>query len=187
MTTNRHSTEFQEQALSKARQRGTRSVQDVANELNMAVGTLRKWISKSNRKHEVGGPAAQLPEDLPAQSWSPAQRLLALNQTHAMTPTQLHAWCREKGLFEHQLKAWGEAFCSATAPESRQAKTALRELQVKHEGLQRELRRKEKALAEAAALARCCKKSSRPCGRTRRNDQLPTAPDPAGADRAVLR
>lgn len=152
MTTNRHSTEFQEQALSKARQRGTRSVQDVADELNMPVGTLRKWISKSNQKHEVGGPAAQLPDDLPVQSWSPAQRLLALNQTHAMSPTQLHAWCREKGLFEHQLKAWGEAFCSATAPDSRQAKTALRELQVKHDGLQRELRRKEKALAEAAAL-----------------------------------
>ena len=31
-------------------------------------------------------------------------------------------------------------------------RTALRELQVKHDGLQRELRRKEKALAEAAAL-----------------------------------
>ena len=58
----------------------------------------------------------------------------------------------EKGLFEHQLKAWGEAFCSATTPESREAKTALRELQVKHDGLQCELRRKEKALAEAAAL-----------------------------------
>lgn len=78
--------------------------------------------------------------------------MLALNQTHAMAPTQLHAWCREKGLFEHQLKAWGEAFCSATVPESREAKTALRDLQVKHDGLQRELRRKEKALAEAAAL-----------------------------------
>ena len=68
MTTNRHSTEFQEQALSKVRQRGKRSVQDVANDLNMAVGTLRKWISKSNEKHKVGGPAAQLPDDLPAQS-----------------------------------------------------------------------------------------------------------------------
>jgi transposase-like protein len=86
MTTNRHSTEFQEQALSKARQRGTLSVQDVANDLNMPVGTLRKWISKSNRKHEVGGPAAQLLEDLPAQSWGPAQRLLALNQTHVRIP-----------------------------------------------------------------------------------------------------
>lgn len=152
MTTNRHSTEFQEQALSKARQRGTRSVQDVANDLNMPVGTLRKWINKSNRKHAVGSPAAQLLEDLPAQSWSPDQRLLALNQTHAMTPTQLHAWCREKGLFEHQLNAWGKAFCNATAPESREARAALRELQVKHDGLQRELHRKEKALAEAAAL-----------------------------------
>ncbi|MBG6078281.1 transposase, partial [Polaromonas sp. CG_9.11] len=119
MTRNLHSPEFQEQALSKARQRGTRSVQDVADELNMPVGTLRKWISKSNRKHEVDSPAAQLPDDLPAQSWGPAQRLLALNQTHPMTPTQLHAWCREKGLFEHQLKAWGEAFCNATASESR--------------------------------------------------------------------
>ena len=81
-----------------------------------------------------------------------AQRLLALNQTHAMSETQLHAWCREKGLFAHQLKAWGEVFCSATAPESREARTALRELQVKHDRLPRELRRKEKALAEAAAL-----------------------------------
>jgi hypothetical protein len=152
MKKNQYSIEFQEQALSKARQRGTRSVQDVANDLNMAVGTLSKWIGKSNRKDDVSKPGTQLPEDLPAQSWSPAQRLLALNQTHAMSATQLHAWCREKGVFEHPLKAWGEAFCSATAPESRESRTALRELQVKHDGLQRELRRKEKALAEAAAL-----------------------------------
>jgi t-SNARE complex subunit (syntaxin) len=90
-------------------------------------------------------------------------------------------------LFEHQLKAWGETFCSATAPESREARTALRELQVKHDGLQRELRRKEKALAEAAALLVLAEKSSRPCGRTRRNNQLPTTSDNSDADRAVLR
>ena len=152
MTRNLHSAEFQEQALSKVRQRGTRSVQDVADDLNMAVGTLRKWLTKSNRKAGVGKPVTELPDDLPAQSWGPGQRLLALNQTHAMSQTQLHAWCREKGLFEHQLKAWGEAFCAAAAPEPRESKTALRELQVKLDGLQRELRRKEKALAEAAAL-----------------------------------
>ena len=152
MTRNLHSIEFREQALSKVRQRGTRSVQDVAIDLNMAVGTLRKWLSKSNRKAEVSQSETQLPDDLPTQSWGPAQRLLALNETHAMSQTQLHAWCREKGLFEHQLKAWGEAFCSAAAPESRESRTALRELQVKHDGLQRELRRKERALAEAAAL-----------------------------------
>jgi transposase-like protein len=56
------------QALSKVKQRGTRSVQDTANDLNMPVGTLRKWISKANQKYGDGGLAAQLPDDLSAQS-----------------------------------------------------------------------------------------------------------------------
>ena len=153
MSRNLHSLEFQEQALLKVRGRGTRSVQDVANDLQMSVGTLRKWIGKSNRaKVQTGEPVDKLPDDLPAQSWGPAQRLQALLETHAMTQPQRHAWCREKGLFEHQLKAWREAFCNASASEPRESKAALRELQIKHDGLQRELRRKEKALAEAAAL-----------------------------------
>jgi len=153
MNRNLHTVEVREQALIKVRARGTRSVQDVANDLHMAVGTLRKWLSKSNQeKGEVSELAAQLPDDLPAQSWGAAQRLQALLETHAMSQTQLHAWCREKGLFEHQLKAWRDAFCSLSASDSRESKTALRELQVKHEVLQRELRRKEKAQAEAATL-----------------------------------
>ena len=63
-----HSIEFQEQALIKGRQRGTGSVQDVANDLNMNVGMLRKWTSKSNRKVVAGKPGARLPDNLPAQS-----------------------------------------------------------------------------------------------------------------------
>lgn len=152
MTKTFHSIEFQEQALIKVRERGTRSVQDVANDLNMPAGTLRKWLSKSSEKDRTAGLSVLLPDDLPVQAWGASQRLQALNETHAMNPTQLHAWCREKGLFEHQLKAWREAFCSAPVSDVRESKAALRELQVKHEGLQRELRRKEKALAEAAAL-----------------------------------
>ena len=65
MTRILHSTQFQEQALIKARERGTRSVQDVANDLNMSVGTLRKWISKSNQKVSSSTLAAQLPENCP--------------------------------------------------------------------------------------------------------------------------
>ena len=70
----------------------------------------------------------------------------------------LHAWCREKGLFEHQLLQWRNAFCAATLPsaasvaEQRLANTALRELQGRHHQLEREMRRKDRALAEAAAL-----------------------------------
>ena len=152
MNRNQHSDEFREQALSKVRQRGTRSVRDVAEELNMSAGTLRKWWARSNHAPVVTTPPADLPSALAADSWTAAQRLLALHQTHGVTGPALNAWCREKGLFEHQLIAWREAFCASAAPESRDGRLALRELQTRHDGLQRELRRKEKALAEAAAL-----------------------------------
>ena len=152
MNRNQHSEEFREQALSKVRQRGTRSVSDIAEELNMSAGTLRKWWGRSNAGTAVVAPTAELPSDLPAESWSAAQRLLALYRTHGLSGAALHAWCREKGLFEHQLITWHDAFCAVASSESRESKLAVRELQTRNDGLQRELRRKEKALAEAAAL-----------------------------------
>ena len=152
MNRNQHSEEFREQALSKVRQRGTRSVRDIAEELNMSAGTLRKWWGRSNAGVAVVAPTAELPSDLPAESWNAAQRLLALHRTYGLSGAALHAWCREKGLFEHQLIAWRDTFCAVASPESRESKLAVRELQTRNDGLQRELRRKEKALAEAAAL-----------------------------------
>jgi len=152
MNRNQHSDQFREQALSKLRHRGTRSVRDIAAELNMSAGTLRKWWGRSNRGVAQTTPPAELPSDLPAEAWSAAQRLLALQQTHSLAGAELNAWCREKGLFEHQIVSWRDAFCAVAAPESRESRLALRELQTRNEGLQRELRRKEKALAEAAAL-----------------------------------
>ncbi len=134
MKRNRHSREFENQALIKVRERGDKSVRAVAQELNMSEGTLRKWISNSNRKQSPTAPGATLPSDMPAASWSPAQRLLALHETHALSGPELHAWCRNKGLFDHQLQAWREAFCTAAPPESRETKTALRELQRKRPG-----------------------------------------------------
>ena len=68
------------------------------------------------------------------------------------TGPTLHAWCREKGLFEHQLKQWREAFCSTGEPNAHQAKAELRELKDRNEQLRRDLRRKDRALAETAAL-----------------------------------
>ena len=64
MSRNQHSNEFRDQALSKVRQRGTRSVRDIAEELNMSVGTLRKWWSRSNRSAVRAAPTAWTYPDL---------------------------------------------------------------------------------------------------------------------------
>ena len=153
-----HSREFIEQALSKARGRGSRTLESVATELNMSLGTLKGWLKRFSPAGAALPHAATLPDDLPAGQWSPVQRLLALNESHALVGPALHAWCREKGIFEHQLIQWRDAFCAtaqpaaASAAEQRLTNAALRELQGRHDQLQREMRRKDRALAEAAAL-----------------------------------
>jgi transposase len=150
-----HSPEFKEQALLKARHRGTRSVISVAGELNMSAGTLRKWLQSASKKtgtiaHPV--PTATAVLDGPASAWMPAQLLMALQQSYALDDMARAGWCREHGVFEHQLAQWREEFCTPAVPASREATGAFRKLQRQHEQLQRELRRKEKALAEVAAL-----------------------------------
>ena len=85
-------------------------------------------------------------------SWSSAQRMGALHESYSLSGEALAGWCREHGLFEHQLRQWHDDFCAAGVSAVREAPGAFRELQRQHDLLQRELRRKEKALAEVAAL-----------------------------------
>jgi len=147
-----HSPEFKEQALLKARGRGERSLASVANELNMSFGTLRKWVQGSGKAASQSSESPYPALDGPAASWSTAQRLVALYKGHALSGEALAGWCREHGLFEHQLRQWHADFCAAGVSTVREAPGAFRELQRQHDLLQRELRRKEKALAEVAAL-----------------------------------
>ena len=96
-----HSPEFKEQALLKARHRGTRSVISIAGELNMAAGTLRKWLQSSGKAAGTKAsykPTAALGLDGSARAWSPAQRLLALQESHALSEVARAGWCREHGV-----------------------------------------------------------------------------------------
>jgi transposase-like protein len=92
-----------------------------------------------------------LPDDGQAGTWTSVQRFEALMQTHGLEGEALNSWCREHGVFAHQLTEWRQDFCS-TPRDIKDSRNELRDLQNRHQQLQRELRRKEKALAEAAAL-----------------------------------
>jgi transposase-like protein len=144
-----YSAEFKEQALAKVLNRGSRTVGSVADELNMNALTLKNWMkgaAASARSDE--GAHARRPEE-----WSLEERLLALRQSHGLADEALNAWCRERGLFAHHLAQWGVDFCVVGRAGNRQENAQeIRELKQANLQLQRELNRKEKALAEAAAL-----------------------------------
>ena len=118
----------------------------------MSPGTLKRWVLGSAKADEQASGETSLALDGPVASWSPSQRLAALQESYALSDAAPAGWCRERGVFEHQLIQWREEFCTPATPALRKASGAFRELQRQHEQLQRELRRKEKALAEVAAL-----------------------------------
>ena len=95
-------------------------------------------------------------KDSRPQDWSAEQQLIALHQTHGLSGESLQIWCRENGLFAHHLTSWKSAFCAdiKTAPGTRE----IRVLKDENDQLKRELVRKERALAEAAALLALQKK-----------------------------
>lgn len=118
------------------------TLEQVAEACGVNVGTLKSWIKQSNRA------AARSGANQSADSYTPAEQLKALEVTALLNDVELSAWCRERGLFPHHLQAWRQ---SLTAPRSEESH-ALRELRLERDRLQSELNRKEKALAEAAAL-----------------------------------
>ncbi len=72
-----------------------------------------------------------------------------------MNEAELSAYCRERGLYPEHIQAWREA-CELANDWDRSQNKRFKEIrkadgkQIKE--LQRDLRRKEKALAETAAL-----------------------------------
>lgn len=139
---------FRQQALEKVYSRGSRTVKAVAEELNINPWTLKNWM-KLPQKSSLTSEAvsAKRPND-----WSRAERLKLLLDSRGLDDEALNAFCRERGLFRHHLEQWQVSFESGTAVMSSSERAELRELKETNKALVRELRRKEKALAEAAAL-----------------------------------
>ena len=142
----KYSEAFIEQAVVKLHSRGKRTVREIALELNVSHHTAKNWMARKS----PGKAGTSLGKEKRPQDWNAQEQLLALQETHVLSGEALQAWCRERGLFAHHLTSWKAAFCAATKTDS--GTKELRSLKDENDQLKRELVRKEKALAEAAAL-----------------------------------
>ena len=90
------------------------------------------------------------------EGWSAESKLAVVVETALLSEVELSEYCREKGLYPDQVKAWKQAgiLGQEAATQQKQAVVGAqaRADQKRIRDLERELRRKDKALAEAAAL-----------------------------------
>ena len=92
--------------------------------------------------------------------WTAAARFEAVIATAALDEASRAAWCRENGVYLQQLQQWRTSATQAlaAAEETRASPSQTREDRRRIKELERELRRKDKALAETAALLVLSKK-----------------------------
>ena len=145
--TGMHSEAFIEQALVKVYSRDGRTIKAIAEGLNVSHHTLKYWMK---RKSAITATTSVAKEKRP-QDWTSQEQLEALQESHALSGEALQAWCRERGLFSHHLTSWKAGFCGEGKEKLPDAKE-LRTLKDEIVALKREAVRKDKALAEAAAL-----------------------------------
>jgi transposase len=125
-------------------------VEQVSRAVAISVATLERWRAAAL----ANGSGAGSPH------WTAAARLQAVIVTAAMDEATRSGWCREQGLYPAELDAWKQDAIAglgepraASAAEARQDRRRVKELE-------RELHRKDKALAETAALLVLSKKLS---------------------------
>jgi len=150
----RHTQSYKIQAVEKALSRSPQtSLQEIADNLGVGYSTLGKWISKS-RKHELEyvDPMMKTKEKRP-QDWSLEERLNMVITCASLDEEKMNAYCREQGVYSHHIKQWKEDFSNGNSSVSKvKSQTQLKQLKRENKTLKKDLNRKEKALAETAAL-----------------------------------
>lgn len=87
------------------------------------------------------------------RDWSQPDKMAMIIRCGALNEEQVNGLCREQGIYPHHIKQWEADFlASSNLKGSTPTATETKKLRLENKQLKRELTRKEKALAEAAAL-----------------------------------
>jgi transposase-like protein len=136
----------------------------LSREVGVAQPTLSRWLREASTLDRMAkrSKATKSGKGAPSKSprqWSMAEKLRAVVEAAELSDEDLGAFLRRRGLHEAQLARWREAIAGALdeLPKSKsrgKPSAEARELAA----LRKELLRKDKALAEVAALLTLQKK-----------------------------
>lgn len=135
------------------------SMSALARETGIAEGTLYRWHHATTpngetvavtRKHSV--------------KHSASQKLASVVQAASLNEAELAEYCRKQGLYPEHVKAWRAQAEQALGADGAVSASLLREAltteKKRNRALERELHRKDRALAETAALLVLRKKAA---------------------------
>lgn len=141
---------FKARMVQKLTVPGAPSATALSEEVGVSQPTLSKWVREAGRvvgmantKRTKAG-ARKRPQD-----WAAEEKLEAVIEAASLSEVDLGVFLRRGGLHRTHLRQWRQqTIAGLKAPRSKKTSPEARRLRE----LERELRRKDKALAETAAL-----------------------------------
>ena len=144
------SAERKEAVLIKLLPPNNYSVSEVSKQEGLGESTLYNWLNKMKSEGKVV-PVKKKNSD----NWSAELKFMSVVATANMNAEELSQYCRENGLYVEQIESW-KAACIAgtiTSQEKKNQDKSDSKRDKQHiKKLEKELLRKDKALAETAAL-----------------------------------
>lgn len=152
------SVEAKKAIVLKVLNRGSESIESIAKRHNVSTSCLYVWL----QRHRDGEPLSRHGKRSESISkLTQQEKFNHLLATSRLDEVSLGSYCREHGLYSYQLIEWRQQFMNTPQQKNDiQSKSELKTLKEENKRLQRELRRKDKALAEASALLIMKKKAN---------------------------
>lgn len=143
------------------------SIMDFAESLGVHYSTLRKWKIKF-KNQEFDFPSNDnktslgiMTKEKRPQDWSAEEKFNMVNRCASLDEEALSKACREQGLYPHHIEQWRQDFINGMKVNPKaKIPSETKFLRLENKALKKELNRKDKALAETAALIVLQKKVS---------------------------
>ena len=153
----KYSNERKQAVLAKLCPPHNRSIRELAAEEGISEATLYNWRKQARARGELYPDAGA-----DAEGWSARDKFSAVVETAAMNESERSEYCRKRGLYPEQLAAWRRACEQANDWADERSASQVKadhEQRRRMRELEHDLSRKEKALAETAALLTLSKKA----------------------------
>lgn len=140
---------FKKALVKKALLNSSKSAALFAKEAGVANSTLYGWIKRYGDATINNGNNSSKGSD----NWTKEERFNMLVKISSLSEEQIGAYCRRQGIYQHQLSEWKDEFMNKKARATDDKRSSeLKVMKAENKALKKELRRKDKALAETSAL-----------------------------------
>jgi len=145
---------FKIQAVKKALNRSSETtLKEITDSLGISRSALGRWIIESRQqKLEVSNPQTMTKETRP-HDLNLKERFNHVISCSSLDEKGISHYCRGQGIYPHHISQWKLDFVNGNTSKTQpKITTETKNLRAEISTLKKEIRRKDKALAETAAL-----------------------------------